>query len=264
MSQILDLSRRTALITGAGQGVGRQIALEFGTHGAAGVVVNDFVMERAEAVAEEIRAAGGNAIAAQGDVTDRESMKQVVAKGAEAFGPLDTLVNNAGNGGSNPSPDARKPFWEVGREVWETHIGVNFYGVINSVSAVVPGMIEIKRGRIITIMSEAGRVGEAGLEIYSGAKAGAAGFTRALARSLGRHGILANIVSIAATNTPAVEKQLAALDPETRKRWLERYVVRRFGEPADVANMVVFLASEPNSWITGQTYPVNGGFSFAL
>jgi 2-hydroxycyclohexanecarboxyl-CoA dehydrogenase len=264
VSQILELSRCTALVTGAGQGVGRQIALELGAHGAAGIVVNDYVLERAEAVAEEIRSVGGSAIAAQGDVTDRESMADVVARGTEAFGPLNTLVNNAGNGGASPSPDVRKPFWEVDRAVWDTHIGVNLYGVINSVGAVVPGMIGIKRGRIITIMSEAGRVGEAGLEIYSGAKAGAAGFTRAVARSLARYGILANIISIAATNTPAVEKQLAALDPETRKRWLERYVVRRFGEPRDVANMVTFLASEANSWITGQTYPVNGGFSFAL
>lgn len=264
MTQILDLSRRTALITGAGQGVGRQIALDFAANGAAGVIVNDYHADRAEAVAEEIRAAGGTAIAVQGDVTDRESMIAAVAKGVEAFGEVDTLVNNAGNGGANPSPEANKPFWEVDRAVWDTHIGVNLYGVMNAVSAVIPGMIALRRGRIITIMSEAGRVGEVGLEVYSGAKAGAAGFTRAIARGMARHGILANIVSIAATNTPTVEEGLAALSPDLRKKWMERYVVRRFGEPQDVSNMVTFLASESNSWITGQTYPVNGGFSFAL
>ena len=106
-------------------------------------------------------------------------------------------------------------------------------------------------------------MGEAGLEIYSAAKAGAAGLTRALARSLGRHNIRANTIAIAATNTPGISARLAA-DPERAKQILERYVVRRFGEPTDVANMALFLASDASDWITGQTYPVNGGFSFTL
>ena len=233
-------------------------------NGAAGVVVNDYYLERAQTVVKEIEALGGKAMAVQADVTDLESMRRAVSEGVQAYGAVDILVNNAGNGGPTPAAATPRPFWETDATAWNRHIGVNLYGVINSVSAVVPGMIERKRGRIITIMSEAGRVGEAGLEIYSGAKAGAAGFTRSVARSLARHGIAANIVSIAATHTPAVEKQLSELAPEVRKRWLDRYVVRRFGEPRDVANMVTFLASESNSWITGQTYPVNGGFSFAL
>ena len=125
-------------------------------------------------------------------------------------------------------------------------------------------MVERKGGRIITIISEAGRVGEAGLEVYSAAKAGASGFTRAIARGLGRYNILANTVSIAATITPATEDALNGLPPDQKKRWLEKYVVRRFGRPADVANMVAVLASDATSWVTGQNYPVNGGFSFAL
>ncbi|MEN3351007.1 MAG: hypothetical protein V7632_4642 [Bradyrhizobium sp.] len=263
MSDLLDLNGKATLITGAGQGVGRQIALHFAAHKAAGIVVNDYFLDRAEQVAAEINAGGGKAIAVQADVTDLASVKAMVSKAAQAFGPIDVLVNNAGNAGATPDPDARKPFWETGPEVWNSFIGVNLYGVINCASACIPQMIERKGGRIVTIISDAGRAGEAGLEVYSGAKAGAAGFTRAVARSLGRHEITANCVAIAATLTPAIEARLKA-DPERQKKIMEKYVIRRPGLPSDVANMVLFLASDASAWITGQTYPVNGGFTFAL
>ncbi|SEE26086.1 SDR family NAD(P)-dependent oxidoreductase [Bradyrhizobium erythrophlei] len=263
MSDILDLNGKVTLITGAGQGVGRQIALHFAAHHAAGIVVNDYFLDRAEQVAHEINAAGGKAIAVQADVTNLGSVKAMVGKAEQAFGPIDVLVNNAGNAGATPDPDARKPFWETGPEVWNSFIGVNLYGVINCASACIPQMIERKGGRIVTIISDAGRAGEAGLEVYSGAKAGAAGFTRAVARSLGRHNITANCVAIAATLTPAIEARLKA-DPERQKKMMEKYVIRRPGLPSDVANMVLFLASDASAWITGQTYPVNGGFTFAL
>ncbi|WP_375784572.1 SDR family NAD(P)-dependent oxidoreductase [Bradyrhizobium sp. Pha-3] len=263
MSDILDLNGKVTLITGAGQGVGRQIALHFAAHNAAGIVVNDYFLDRAEQVAREITAAGGKAVAVQADVTDLASVKAMVGKAEQAFGPIDVLVNNAGNAGATPDPDARKPFWETGPEVWNSFIGVNLYGVINCASACIPQMIERKGGRIVTIISDAGRAGEAGLEVYSGAKAGAAGFTRAVARSLGRHNITANCVAIAATLTPAIEARLKA-DPERQKKMMEKYVIRRPGLPSDVANMVLFLASDASAWITGQTYPVNGGFTFAL
>ena len=263
MSDILDLNGKVTLVTGAGQGVGRQIALHFAAHKAAGVVVNDYFLDRAEQVAREINAAGGKAIAAQADVTDLASVRAMIGQAERAFGPVDVLVNNAGNAGATPDPDARKPFWETGPEVWNSFIGVNLYGVINCASACIPQMIERKGGRIVTIISDAGRAGEAGLEVYSGAKAGAAGFTRAVARSLGRHNITANCVAIAATLTPAIEARLKA-NPEMQKKMMEKYVIRRPGLPSDVANMVLFLASEASAWITGQTYPVNGGFTFAL
>jgi 3-oxoacyl-[acyl-carrier protein] reductase len=264
MSQdILSLGGRVALVTGAGQGVGRQIALHLSQHDCGGVAVNDYHLDRAEAVAEEIRAAGGKALAVQADVSDFESVKAMVAKTAEELGPVGVLVNNAGNMGANPPAEARKPFWETGPEVWNAAIGVNFYGVINAVSAVIPGMIASQGpGRIITIISDAGRYGDAGLEIYGGAKAGAAGFTRGVARAMGRYGITANSVAIAATRTPATMAMFS--DPERMKRQFERYIVRRPGEPTDIANMVLFLASDASSWITGQTYPVNGGFTLAL
>jgi 3-oxoacyl-[acyl-carrier protein] reductase len=263
MSDILDLDGKVALVSGAGQGVGRQIALHFAAHGVAGVAVNDYFAERAQAVVDEVVAAGGKAIAVPGDVTDLASVKAMVAGAEAAFGPVDILVNNAGNAGATPDADARKPFWETGPEAWNSFIGVNLYGVINCASACIPSMIERKGGRIITIISDAGRMGEAGLEVYSAAKAGAAGFTRAIARSLGRHQITANCIAIAATMTPAIEGRLKA-NPDQLKKMMEKYVIRRPGQPEDVANMALFLASGASPWITGQTYPVNGGFSFAL
>ncbi len=263
MTDLVDLKGKVALITGAGQGVGRQAALHFAVHNAGGVVVNDFHADRAEAVAEEVRELGGKALAIQGDVTKLEAMQETVARAEAELGPVDILVNNAGNAGAEPTENARKPFWETGPQDWDSFIGVNFYGVINATSAVVPGMIERRNGRIVTVISEASRFGDPGLEIYAGAKAGAAGFMRSCARGLGRYNIAANCVSIAATFTPPIKARLEK-DPERLKKIMRSYVIRRPGEPDDVANMILFLASDASSWVTGQTYPVNGGFTFNL
>jgi 3-oxoacyl-[acyl-carrier protein] reductase len=265
MKDILDLAGRVALVTGAGQGVGRQIALHLASHNAGGVVVNDYVLDRAKAVADEIKSAGGKALAVQADVTDLAAVKEMVARGEKEFGSaIGVLVNNAGNAGANPSPELAKPFWKTGPQAWNSFIGVNLYGVMNCTAAVVPGMIARKApGRLVTIISDAGRWGDAGMEPYAAAKAGAAGFMRSCARSLGRYQITANCVAIALTATPAVERTLKG-DPERLKRQMEKYIIRRPGQPDDVANMVLFLASDASSWITGQVYPVNGGFTFAL
>ncbi len=259
---LLDLNGHTALVTGAGQGVGAQTARYLAAYGAK-VVVNDFVADRATAVADEINAAGGSALGVQADVTDFDAVGRMVDRGASAFGPIDILVNNAGNAGADPSAITGKPFWASDPAEWEPFIGVNLYGVLHCCRAVIPGMIEAaKGGRLITVISDAGRVGEPGLEAYSAAKAGAAGLMRALAKGLGRYEITANSVAIATTNTPAVKRMVE--NEELAKKVLRNYTIRRFGEPSDVAAMVTFLASGSSSWITGQTYPVNGGFSVNL
>ena len=259
---ILNLEGRVALVTGAGQGVGAATARYLAGYGAK-VVVNDFFAERADEVASSINADGGKALAAQGDVTDFESVQHVVAAAREAFGAVNVLVNNAGNAGAQPSGISGKPFWEKDPSEWEPFLRVNLYGPLHCARAVIPGMIEAGAGgRIITVISDAGRVGEPGLEAYSAAKAGAAGLTRALARDLGRYDITANNVAIAATRTPAVAAMTQ--NEELAKRVLRGYIIRRFGEPNDVAAMITFLASNASGWITGQTYPVNGGFSVNL
>ena len=258
---VMDLSGRVALVTGAGQGVGAETCRYLAAHGAM-VVVNDYVLERAESVAEEIRGDGGDAVGLQGDVTDPASVAALVTEGSAALGAIDVLVNNAGNAGADPTNLATKPFWQGDVSEWEPFLQVNLYGVLHCCRAVIPGMIEAGRGgRIITVISDAARVGEQGLEVYSAAKAGAAGLTRALARGLGRYDITANNVAIGATRTPTFAE---LLDNEA---WagpaLKKYVIRRFGEPSDAAALITFLGSGAAGWVTGQTYAINGGFSFS-
>ncbi len=260
-SKLLDLSGKVALVTGAGQGVGAAIARYLAANGAA-VAVNDYVAARAAQLASEISAEGGRAIGVQGDVTDFAAVNELVGAVAEELGPVTVLVNNAGNAGASPSGVARGSFWESDPTEWEPFLRVNLYGPLHCCRAVIPGMIGAGHGRLITIISDAGRMGEPRLEAYSAAKAGAAGLMRALARSLGRYRITANSVAIAYTSTPTTASTLA--DEEFRRRMLSNYIIRRVGEPTDAAGLVTFLASDASAWITAQTYPVNGGFSVSL
>ncbi|MEJ2864769.1 SDR family NAD(P)-dependent oxidoreductase [Actinomycetospora flava] len=256
---VLDMTGRTVLVTGAGQGVGRQVALHCAAHGAA-VAVNDFHADRAEAVAAELAEAGAKAVGLPGDVTDLDGVTAMVAEAGRALGPVDVLVNNAGNAGPAEDPLSHTPpFWETGPEDWQPWIATNFYGVLNASRAVLPGMVERGYGRIVTVISDAGRTGEANLAVYGGAKAGAAGFCRGLAKAVGRHGITVNCVALSTIETPTIAPAIA--DPEVAKKMLRGYVVRRFGQPSDAANAVLFLASDAASWVTGQTYPVNGGYA---
>ena len=254
----LDLTGRRALVTGAGQGVGRGLALGLAAAGAE-VVVNDLLAERAEAVAEEVRSAGGRAQAAAFDVTSPDA----VATALDGQPRIDVLVNNAGNAGAEGVGN-RRPFAESSPEDWEPYLQVNLYGVLHCSRAVVPGMIEGGWGRVITIISDSGRTGDKHMAAYSAAKAGAAGFTRALAQEVGRHGITANCVALGTMRTPLTEAFWSDPDQPAAKALLSQYVLRRPGSPDDVTPLVVLLASDAASWITGQTYPVNGGFSFAL
>lgn len=257
-----ELDGAVALVTGAGQGVGREIAIALASAGARAVVVNDVNLEKASSVADEIRSSGLEASAVTADVTDYADVARMVQETHDRHGSLDVLVNNAGNAGSGRSAIDPGNFWEIDPSNWTPYLDVNLLGPMNCSRAVLPAMVERSRGRIVTIISDAGRVGEAKLEAYSAAKAGAAGFTRALARSVGRHGITVNNVAIAATVTPATQ---SAFDDEAlAAKMLSKYVVRRPGSPSDIAPVVVLLASNGASWITGQTYAVNGGFSFSL
>ena len=256
---ILDLGGRVSLVTGAGQGVGKQIAKYLaGAKNSGGVAVNDYYLDRAEAVAEEIRVGGGKAVAIQADVSDLESVKAMNAKAIESLGPVGVLVNNAGNYGASPTDDVVKPFWDTDPVIWQQILGVNLYGVINCCAAIVPGMIERKApGRVITIISDASRWGDAGLEIYAGSKAGAAGFMRSLARGMGRYGITANNIAIASTDTPLPQVVEAKKDEALMKRMLSNYIIRRLGQPSDVAAMALFLASDASGLIPVDVSPAD-------
>jgi NAD(P)-dependent dehydrogenase (short-subunit alcohol dehydrogenase family) len=254
----LDLTGRRVLVTGAGQGVGRALLLGFARAGAS-VVVNDLDPVRAAAVVDEAEALGADAVAAVFDVTDHEAVADAVA----AVGGVDVLVNNAGNAGTEGF-GARGAFFESDPADWEPFLQVNLYGVLHCCRAVLPGMVERGWGRIITIVSDAGRTGDPGGAVYGAAKAGAAGLTRSLALEHGRHGITANNISLGTMRTPATEAVWSDPDAPMAKAILRDYVVRRPGDPDEVAALAVLLASPHGDWITGQTYPLNGGYSFAL
>jgi len=262
MAVTIDLSGHRALVTGGGQNVGRGIARMLASAGAE-VVVNDLVEERARAVVQEIEAEGGAAEASPFDVTDYTAVQDAFA----SLGTVDVLVNNAGNAGT---PDLMGSFdlamfVDTDPASWDRYVRINFYGVLNCVHIALPGMIETGWGRVVTLISDAARAGDPRTAVYAGAKAAAAGFMRSLAREVGRHNITANCVSLATMNSgpadapPPTPEQQAMFD-----QVLKQYVVRRRGEPDDIAAMVCFLASEQSSWITGQTYPVNGGYTLSL
>jgi NAD(P)-dependent dehydrogenase (short-subunit alcohol dehydrogenase family) len=251
----IDLRGRRALITGAGHGVGRAIGLAVAAAGAE-VVVNDLDRNRADAVVAEIVAREGRAIASVFDVTDHAAVAEAVG----ASGPIDILVNNAGNAGAERF--ALTAFVDSSPADWAPYFAVNLYGVMHCTHAVLPGMIERGGGRVITIVSEAARRGETKMAAYSAAKAGAAGFSRAVAREVGRHGITVNNVALGTIDTQG-RAEHAATDPDAQAHideQLRAYIVRRLGQPDDVAGLVTFLASPLASWITGQTYAVNGGY----
>jgi NAD(P)-dependent dehydrogenase (short-subunit alcohol dehydrogenase family) len=260
MALEIDLEGKCALVTGAGQGVGRAIALALGQAGAT-IYVNDVVASRAEEVVEEVRGYGGKSVGAPFDVTNWPRVNTLV----DSIGGLDILVNNAGNAGTEGFADLR-PFAESEPTDWERYIRVNLYGVMNCTRAALPGMIERTGGRVVTIVSDAARYGDAYLAPYAAAKAGAAGFCRSIAREVGRYGITVNCIALGTVHTPTTNREDAgsATEEERSKQLLKRYIIRRRGEPEDAAGLAVYLASPGASWITGQTYPVNGGYTLAL
>jgi NAD(P)-dependent dehydrogenase (short-subunit alcohol dehydrogenase family) len=261
-----DLKGRIAMVTGAGQSVGRGIAHTLAAHNAGGVVVNDFFADRAEAVVAEIEAMGVKAVPMICDISDYEAVQAGVAKAEGALGPISILVNNAGNMGPSGYQTEFPLFWTTGPDDWEKFFSVNLYGAMYCARAVLPGMAERKYGRLVTIISDASRTTEPRMAAYCAAKAGAAGFMRGIAGDGGRFGITANNISISTMEHPGLtpEQREARMASDAVKAQMSKYVVRRYGMPSDVAAVALLLSSDAGSWITGQTYPVNGGYLVSL
>jgi 3-oxoacyl-[acyl-carrier protein] reductase len=258
---LIDLGGQVALVTGGGQNAGRGIACELARHNCGGVAVNDFVAERAEAVAAEIRETGVPAIAVPFDVTDLAAVRAAFARATAELGPVTVLVNNAGNAGPSHQIRPSRFFWEEDPAEWGKFLGTNLYGVLNCCHAAIPAMVEAGKGRIVTVVSDSGRTGEPRLAVYAAAKAGANGFVRSIAKEVGRFGITCNAVSLSSLmpDMPA-DKLAEVMASDHAKAQLSRYIIRRYGTSADVAALVTFLCSDAASWITGQTYPLNGGY----
>jgi 2-hydroxycyclohexanecarboxyl-CoA dehydrogenase len=252
-----SLTGQIALVTGAGQGVGRAASLRLAAMGAA-VAVNDVRAASAQAVVDEILAAGGIAIPAPADVTDYYAVGEMISGVVGEFATLDIVVNNAGNVGTDSRGWTMKPFWETEPDEWTSFVNVNLYGVMNCCRHALPPMIaKANGGRIITVVSDAARTGEPKLEVYAAAKAGAAGFTRSIAKSVGRYGITANSIALGTMWSD----NYANMTPEDLEQRMRPYLVRRPGQPTEAAALIGFLAGPEASWITGQTYPLNGGIS---
>jgi 3-oxoacyl-[acyl-carrier protein] reductase len=258
---LLDIGGQVALVTGAGQNAGRAIALELARHNAGGVAVNDFVAERAEAVAAEIRAMGVPARAVPFDVCDLDAVRGAVDAVKGDLGPITVLVNNAGMAGPSTEMRPSKFFWEEDSAEWSKFLGTNLFGVFNCCHAAIPAMVEAGKGRIVTIVSDSGRTGEPRMAVYAAAKAGANGFVRSIAKEVGRFGVTCNAVSLSSLMPDMPQEQLdEIMQSDQTKRHLAGYIIRRFGRSVDVAALVTFLCSDAAEWITGQTYPLNGGY----
>ena len=243
------LAGKVALVTGAGRGIGKAIATRLAAEGAK-VAVADIDPVTAAATAAEI---GQGAIAVTMDVTDGASIRDAVAETAKRLGPIDVLVNNAGW-------DKIEPFVKSQEETWDRVIAINLKGPIRCARAVLDSMIERRSGKIVSIGSDAGRVGSTGEAVYSAAKAGVIGFGRTLAREVARYGINVNVVCPGPTNTPLLQETVGG-NEKLMASLKQAIPLGRTGEPDDLAAAVAFLASDDAGFTTGQTLSVSGGLS---
>jgi len=271
MALEIDLSGRVALVTGGSRGLGRADALTLARAGA-DVAIADLLVEselseetdtygplatvarqqglvHSEETAEEIRALGRRALAIRCDVTDRAQVDATVARVVEEFGAVDILVNNAG------TLDHAAQFHNQSPELWERDLGVNLTGAFNCAQAVWPHMRERGWGRIVNMASVAGTLGGFGQASYSTTKAGLLGLTRTLALEGGRHGITCNAIVPGVIGTEAFNMANA----EMNERIVKRTVLKRAGEPQDVANAIAFLCSDLAAYVTGIELNVSGG-----
>jgi NAD(P)-dependent dehydrogenase (short-subunit alcohol dehydrogenase family) len=251
------IAGRVALVTGAGRGIGAGICEVLSANGAL-VAVNDIFPERAASVAERI---AGKALAVSADVTDLNAVGEMVAKVVRELGPIEILVNNAGL--PAPMDGEETAFFREFRKMdpasWQRILDVIIQGTLNCTHTVLPAMVERKRGRIINISSDSGRVGTPGASLYSLAKAGVVGFSKAFAQEVGPHGITVNCVSPGATETESAAAWLSRSREQVMAQYPLASARERLGTPSDIGLAVLYFASDSAEWVTGQVLSVNGG-----
>jgi len=251
---ISRLTGKVALITGAAQGIGRAIATRLAEEGAK-VGIADIQEDVAAETAGDLKSAGLQARALKLDVTSLDGAIAAVATVEREFGPVDILVNNAGW-------DKLEPFVESTPDTWERVIAINFRGVLNCCKAVIPGMQARGGGKIVSISSDAGRVGSLGEAVYSGCKAGIIAFSKTLARELARNKINVNVVCPGPTET-ALLRGVMDKQPKVIEAMLRGIPMRRLGQPQDLAGAVAFFASADADYATGQVISISGGLTMA-
>jgi len=250
MSPTLSLENKTALVTGGSRGIGRAIALEFAARGAAVVVNYNKSSEAAEEAVKQIQSTGGKAAAFQADVSDFKQAEALVKFAIETFGGLDILVNNAGI--------TRDQLIMMMPETdWDAVINTNLKSTFNCSKAAVKYMMRRRTGRIISIASVAGQLGNPGQTNYSASKGGQIAFTKALAREVAARNITVNAIAPGFVDTEILD----AMTPETLEAALKLVPLARKGKPEEIAYAAAFLASDEAAYITGQVLGVDGGMA---
>ena len=250
------LKGKTAIVTGAGSGIGRAIALRLAAEGVT-VGVFDIRPEAATETVKAIEAAGGKGVSTTCDITDYAAVVAAVASFEAATGAgTDILVNNAGW-------DTPMPFLKTDEAFWKKVVSINYFGPLHMTHAVGQGMSARKAGRIINIASDAGRVGSSGEVVYSGCKGATIAFGKALAREVARSNITINNVCPGPTDTPAMDAFVGTGEQgqKIRNSMVRGVPLGRIGVPDDYPGIVAFLASDDAAFITGQTISVSGGLT---
>jgi NAD(P)-dependent dehydrogenase (short-subunit alcohol dehydrogenase family) len=242
------LQGKSAIITGAANGIGRATAIRFAAEGA-NVTLNDVDQTALDDLVEAIAVAGGTALGVAGDVSSTDDVRNLVAEAVAAYGRVDILVANAGI-----IPEADLP--SATAALWDRTMAIDARGMFLCCKYAAAEMLKAGGGAIVCLSSVSGFVGQRGQVIYGPAKFAASGLTKHLAVELAAQGIRVNAVAPGTINTAAV----ARMDPEGIKAGVARHPMGRIGEPAEVANAILFLASDEASFITGAILPVDGGF----
>jgi len=261
----LGLAGKTVIVTGGGSNIGRAISLGFARE-KAHVVIAEIDEAQGQKVAKEAEALGAKAMVVKTDVTNWDQVQATVKRAKDSFGSVHVLVNNVGW-------TFERMFIEKPREEWEKEIRLNLWSTINCTRAVLEQMIAQKKGAVVSIGSDAGRMGEYREAVYAACKGGVIALTKTLAREYGRNNIRFNVVC-PGTTMPASPEEAGKESmwgpggfgaewntPEMRERISKLYPLRRLGTAQDIANAVVFLASDAANFVTGQTLSVSGGYT---
>lgn len=246
------MSQRVAFITGAGRGIGREIAKTLASKSNK-IIVTDINIENAQETVSMLESQGAEALAVYCDVTKLESVQEAVKTSLDRFGRIDILVNNAGW-------DKIEPFLKSEPSTWKTIIDINLMGQIHTCKEILPIMIENGYGKVVNIASDSGRVGSSGEGVYSAAKGGVIALTKTIAREMARYKLNVNCISPGPSNTPLIQ-EIGSYNEGIVSALEKAIPFRRLAEPSDLANAVAFFTSDEAEYITGQTLSVNGGLA---
>lgn len=246
----MDMSGQAAVVTGAGGGIGAAVALKLASLGV-NLVLVDLAPHPLEPVAEEIRARGARVETVVGDVADPQTGPSAIARCRDLFGGIQILVNNAGKGSDMTT------IWEIDLDTWRRDLEVNLTSQFTFCGAAIPAMIEQGYGRIVNVASAAGMEGHARAGGYAAAKAGVVAMTKTLGKELAMTGVIVNAIAPALIGSSMLDAPWFSED--VKRQLLERIPMGRVGEPAEVAEMVAFLASPAVTFSTGAVFDLSGG-----